>query len=311
LPTAAPTSLPTDEPTIVPSEIPSTPPTFSDGKLLGVWHSPKEDLDELASYGVNTVIYSPRNPDDIVDYLATAESLGIRVMVNLARHREMIDQSCLSAQQDPSKDTKNCPFDPEAFRSALERYRSVDLEKFSQTSFYAHFMVDEPFDPTNWGGDPVSAEDLRLANAYSKDVLGENIPTAIDAGYLPGDVPGGLADILMSTFYSNKERRFGSLEVYLEDQWSNLAIARNEQADLRYVVSLQAFGGGEYGAFPSTAEMETKAISACKHPSVDGVLWWSWFKPQLIDFSTVLKDSEAEAYIEMIRRVAEACEMGG
>lgn len=283
------------------------PPAFPTGKLVGVWHAPKEDLADLSRFGINAVFFSPRHPGELVDYLETAEKLGMRVIVNLVRSRDMVDQGCLAAQADPERGFKNCPFDPEAFRIALEQYRPLKLARFADTSLYAHMMLDEPFDSTDWGGSPIPEDDLRQASAYSREILGETVPTAFNAGYIPATMRPGLVDLVTSSFYANKEARFGSVEAYLADQMNNLAGAWGAQPDLQYILLLQAFGGGRYGPFPAVTTMEAKATHACQHPLVGGVMWWAWSKPQVTDLSTVIHAPGGAAYIEMLGRVAQAC----
>lgn len=304
----APASEPINTPappaaTTPPQPTTSAVQTASGGKIVGVFHANEEDLPALASYGVNTVLVLLK-PDQAVSYLETAEQVGIHVIASLVPRQHMIDRTC-ATQAGSREEARSCPFDPEAFRTALERYRSLNLSRFAGTSFYTHMMLDEPFDSTDWGGG-IPDEDLRQASAYSKEILGD-IPTAVNAGYVPPTMGAGLVDVVSSTFYANKEARFGSVEAYLSDQMNNLASVRSNQPDLQYIIILQAVGGDQFGSFPTVADMEAKAVYACQQPSVNGVLWWAWHQRTPEDFSTTVNGPNGQSYIEMLGRIAQAC----
>ncbi len=310
IPTTAPSETLPPSPTITP-ELPSpsiltstpSPPTPTSapwGRVVGLWGVPLQDLPEVASYGFNTVFYAVRRPEEAVAYLEAAKDVGLRVVLNLLRPEAMMDPDC-RAQAPRSR----CPFDLGTFAASLKVYRGMGLERYPDT-FLAHLLMDEPFDPTNWGGKPIPVEDLRGARERSYALLGP-IPTALNAGYIPPAFPPQVADLVMSTFYRNKARRFGSLEAYLDDQLDHLTAARQADPNVRYVVLLQAVGGAAFGSFPTPEEMEEQALTACRREGVDGFFWWTWRKPQVTDFATVLRGPEGEAYRAMIARVRRAC----
>ncbi len=233
-------------------------------------------------------------------YLEEAQRLGLRVVLNLLPPEAMVEPSCLT-----QRGRRGCPFSLAAFAASLEAYRGMDVANDNGT-FYAHMLMDEPFDPTNWGGRPISYEELRAASERSHALLG-NVPTAVNAGYVPPTFQPHVVDMVMSTFYRNKERKFGSLDVYLKEQLANLTPARRAQPDLRYVLLLQAVGGGAFGPFPRPEEMEIQALKACEQEGVDGIFWWTWTKPQVTDLSLVMRGPQGDAYRAMISRVVTAC----
>ncbi|GIV58194.1 MAG: hypothetical protein KatS3mg042_1107 [Rhodothermaceae bacterium] len=278
-----------------------TGPPATGAKLVGVWNVPAQDLATVASYGFTAVFYAARGPDDAVAYLEAAAAVGtLRVVLNLLPSTAMVDPACAA-----ERGTHGCPFSLEAYAASFEAYRDRGLEQYSDV-LYAHMMMDEPFDPSNWGGTPMTYEQLRAASALSREVLGE-VPTAINAGYVPPTLEPGVADVVMSTFYANKERQYESVEVYLQDQLENLQTARAANPSLRYILLLQAIGDGVFGPFPTAEAMEAKATAACQTEGVDGVFWWTWSKPQATDFGTVLRGAEGAAYRAMVARVATVC----
>lgn len=275
-------------------------------RLVGLWNVPLQDLQEVSAYGVNAVFFAAEGPAEVQAYLAAARSVNLKVVLNLVPAESAVDPVCAR-----EKGRGGCPFDPEAFRAALETYRQVDFSPWHDT-LYAHMLLDEPFDPSNWGGVPTPVEALQAAAEASRDLLGP-VPTAINFGYLGPDLAPGVTEVALSTFYANKLRRFGSLEAYLQDQLANLEPLRRENPALKYLVLLQAFGGERYGPFPSAEDMAAQGQTACRTPGVDGLFWWTWSKPRLMDFASVLHGPEAEAYRAMVARVAAVCAgpMGG
>nr|WP_290666710.1 hypothetical protein [Ardenticatena sp.] len=306
-PTASATPAATASPTAPASPTPTplvqataTRPAPSPGKIVGVWGVPPQDLAEVATYGFDTVFYAAKGPEDALAYLETARQAGVQVVLNLLPPEAMVDPTCYA-----EKGRRACPFDLQAFAAALDTYRGRGLDAYAGT-FYAHMLMDEPFDPTNWGGTPINADDLRAATALSYEVLGP-IPTAINAGYVPPIIEAGVADIVMSTFYLNKERTYGDVTFYLQDQLANLQPARLADPTMRYVLLLQAVGGGAFGPFPSPEEMEAKATRACETPGVDGIFWWTWMKPKATDFASVIRGPDGDAYRAMVARIAAIC----
>jgi len=320
IPTATPASaVPGPTTTPAPSSPTATPesvtpatataPSIATGKVVGLWNVPVGDLEAVRSYGVNTVFFSTSDPQEMVDYLQTAERLGLRVIANLVEHKDMVDQDCLAAL--PSNDrgaSQKCHFDLEAFRATLEHYKEAGLGRFANTSLYAHLMMDEPFDDSNWGERQLTNEEIQKASQVSKELLGENILTSINAGTVPANFPAGMVDLVTSTYYQNKEASFGTVDDYLAFQLKNLASARAAQPTLHYILLLPSFGGGQRNVeFPSPEAMLAKAVAACQNPQVDGVIWWTWKTRQWTDFSTVVGGPDGQAYIEMLGQVAQSC----
>lgn len=307
-PTATP-ALPTATREPV-AEATATAPSIATGKVVGLWNVPVGELEMVKGYGVNTVFFSTSDPQEMVDYLLTAERLGLRVIANLVEHKDMVDQECLAAL--PSGDrgaSQKCHFDLEAFRQTLGLYQEAGLGRFADTSLYAHLLMDEPFDDSNWGGRGLTNEEIQAASEVSKEVLGENILTSINAGTVPANFPAGMVDLVTSTYYQNKEPSFGTVDDYLAFQLKNLAPARAQQPKLHYILLLPSFGGGQRNVeFPSPETMLEKALAACQNPQVDGVIWWTWKTRQWTDFSTVVSGPDGQAYVEMLEQVAQNCD---
>ncbi len=287
----------TPQPTATASPEPQPYPAASGGRpFMGFWNVPREDLDEVAAYGVQVVFYAARGPEDAVAYLRTARAAGLRVVLHLVPARRMRASGC------PSREPGGrCPFQVAVFRQALEAYRGAGLEAYADV-WLAHMLLDEPFDPDNWGGVPLTYEQLRQARQASREVLGP-VPVAVNFGTLPPDPPEGVVDVAMVTFYRNKMRRYGSLEAFLAEQRARAAAMGVEGL----VVLLQAMGGARFGPFPEPEAMERQALALCGAPDIMGFFWWTWRKPQVVDLATVVRGPRGPAYRAMFTRVAAAC----
>ncbi len=260
---------------------------------LGFWSVLLEDLSAVADLGATAVFHAARSPSELTQYLEAARNAGLRVLVSLVPHESAVDQQCLRAGGDDG-----CAFDLAAFTAALEPYAGT-LGEYRDV-IAAHVLFDEPFDPTNWGGVPMSWETIAAAAAASRERL--PFPVAVNVGTLRQPVPPGVLDLVLLTFYANKERREGPLESYLASQAEFLP------GDGRpgIVLLLQGFGDAR-SPFPTPEELRARGEAACRHDDVRAVFWWTWSKPGIVDFRSVLEGPSSSAYAAAVRAVAAAC----
>ena len=242
---------------------------------------------------MTAVFHAARTPAALREYLDAARAAGLRVLVSLVPHELAVDPQCRE-----EGDSHDCPFDLAAFTAALEPYVGV-LDAYRDVVI-AHVLFDEPFDPTNWGGTAMTWETIAAAAEASRHRF--PVPVAVNVGTLRQPVPPGVLDLVLVTFYSNKERREGPLDAYLAAQAAQLP------ADGRpgLVVLLQGFGDSRT-PFPTPNELRAKGETACRHEDVRAVFWWTWSKPGLVDFRSVLDEASGEEYRYAIRDVAAAC----
>ena len=81
---------------------------------------------------------------------------------------------------------ENGHFSFEKWKSRVKRFKGINLSQFIQDgTIIGHYMIDEPNDPANWRGRPVSPATLEQMAKYSKQ-LWPRMPTIVrvEPGYL-------------------------------------------------------------------------------------------------------------------------------
>jgi hypothetical protein len=156
-----PAELPSD-PTATPTHSPATDlsrgPSFSGGSTTtGIVYA-SFDLD-------NYLLGSPYNgsvrlpgPGNIIGVLAGAQAKGARVIVKLGNHDSY---------------TKNSDgtFSLTKWKAQVDRFKSVSLGSYiSDGTLMGHSVIDEPYDPTNWGGSKIPQATVEEMARYSKEL---------------------------------------------------------------------------------------------------------------------------------------------
>ena len=131
------------------------------GTPFGLWRLEYAQLGEQW-----TSLKKTGSPTRILQDLAIARSQGARVFVQLAGG--------------PSNyKTSGGKFDLEKFKQLLNRYKGVNLDSYiTDGTLAGHMMIDEPNDPSNWGGQPISYATLEAAAKHSKS-LWPKLPTLL------------------------------------------------------------------------------------------------------------------------------------
>jgi hypothetical protein len=97
-------------------------------------------------------------PGDVLATLAAAQRTGTRVLVRLSAG----DRYWQNADRTVSLDK---------WKSQVARFRSINLEPYIKDgTLLGHMLVDEPHDPSNWGGQPVPFATLEAMAKYSKQL---------------------------------------------------------------------------------------------------------------------------------------------
>jgi hypothetical protein len=135
------------------------------------------------------------------------------------------------------------------WQQRIDRYRGIDLNQYIQDgTIVAHFLLDEPQDPSNWNGRPVTQSEMEAMGAYSKK-LWPSLPTAIRA--LPKFLPSNPKYI--DAAWAQYLTRFGNVNTYIKDQ-----VAAAKSRGLALIVGLNVLDGGARTGQPMTAsELKT------------------------------------------------------
>jgi hypothetical protein len=174
-PSEAPDTVPGD--TIVvpdPESLPPPPPApqvpvSHVGIPFGPAHIPPALLTQYSG-----TIYTATSPDTLLVVLEAARRSSARLYLNFVGNETNL------------RDDHG--FDFNKWKARVDRFRGLDLTPYiDEGTISAHFIMDEPQDPTNWNGHPVTQAQIEEMASYSKQ-LWPSLPTMIRAkmDYLKG-----------------------------------------------------------------------------------------------------------------------------
>jgi len=191
--------------------------SFPGGIPFGSFAQPVDLYGSLYTGGKATV-----GPDGVKSMLAAIKSRGGRVVLMMAGapkyYRDASGHFSLSKWQ-----------------QRIDRYRGIDLNTYIQDgTIVAHFLLDEPQDPSNWNGRPVSQSEVEAMGAYSKK-LWPSLPTAIRT--LPKFFSGSPRNI--DAAWAQYLTRFGNINSYINDQ-----VSAAKSRGLALIVGLNVLDGG-------------------------------------------------------------------
>jgi len=191
------------------------------GTAFGLWRLDYSQLSEQW-----TSLKKTGSPTSIRRNLEMARSEGGRVFVQLAGSAS-------------NYKTSSGRFDLTKFKQALNRYKDVNLDTYiTDGTLAGHMMIDEPSDPSNWGGRAIPYDQLEAAAQHSKS-LWPKLPTLLRTK------PTWLAKASFQWRYldggwAQYAARFGNVTSYRDAQ---VSAAKNE--GLKVVFGLNVLDGGD------------------------------------------------------------------
>jgi len=212
----------------------------------------------------NSTVYTATDADSLRVFLARANQASARVFINFTGNEVNL------------RDANGFSF--EKWKSRVDRFLGVDLTPYiNDGTLVAHFIIDEPQDPTNWNGHPVTQAQIEQMAAYSKQVW----PTLTTMArskleYLRGGQYPHL-DVVRIQYLV----RFGDI-----DDWISSNVAQAKALHLAMVGGLNALNGGSKdsgipgqaeGKFAMNAdELRTYGRRFMSEPYVCGFLLFQW-----------------------------------
>jgi hypothetical protein len=153
---------------------------------------------------------------------------------------------------------ENGHFSFEKWKSRVKRFKGINLSQFIKDgTIIGHYMIDEPNDPANWRGRPVSPATLERMAKYSKQ-LWPRMPTIVrvEPGYL------GRNHHYLDAAWAQYLHRKGPVESFLR---RNVSAAQDRRLGL--VVGLNVLKGGSPNGTRMTATEVKKWGSALLNSS--------------------------------------------
>jgi hypothetical protein len=205
--------------------------SFAGGIPFGSFAQPVDLYGSLYSGGKATV-----GPEGVKSTLAAIKSRGGRVVLMMAGAPKYY------------KDASG-HFSLSKWQQRIDRYRNIDLNSYIQDgTIVAHFLLDEPQDPSNWNGVPVTQSQVEAMGAYSKKMW-PGLPTAIRT--LPKFFSGNPKYI--DAAWAQYLTRFGNINNYVNEQ-----VSAAKSRGLALIVGLNVLDGGAKRGTPMTgSEIKT------------------------------------------------------
>jgi hypothetical protein len=239
--------------------LPPPGPVHHVGIPFGPAHMPS---DQFTAY--NATVYTATNVDTLRAVIVRANQTSQRLFINFTGNEVNL------------RDANGFAFDK--WKARVDRFREVDLTPYiSDGTIVAHFIIDEPQDPTNWNGHPVTQAQIEQMAAYSKQVW----PTLTTMArskleYLRGGQYPHL-DVVRIQYLA----RFGPI-----DDWISSSVSQAKALHLAMVGGLNALnGGGKDSGIPGQAEgkfamnadeLRTYGRRFMSEPYLCGFLLFQW-----------------------------------
>ncbi|MEO7138108.1 MAG: hypothetical protein ABI037_10365 [Gemmatimonadales bacterium] len=202
-----------------PDSVAPIPPPEHVGIPFGPYHLPPLNYGPRFS---GTLLAS--HPLTVLADLEAARRAGARVMLGLVGSERRLRGS-------------DGHFSLAVWERRVDRYRSIDISSYIEDgTIIAHYIMDEPHDPTNWGGRTVPRADVDEMAKYSKQIW-PSLPTVI-RGW--PDYLKGYQYKYLDAAWAQYSDRFGDIDQFISN---NVRDARS--AGLGLVVGLNLLAGGD------------------------------------------------------------------
>jgi hypothetical protein len=147
-PTATPTPTPEADPPTMPS-----PAASARGIPFGDSHLPVERFTRPYTGALRALW-----PSSALAELNAARAAGFRIVVSMAGARSYYTNS-------------NGTFNMALWRKRIDLYRRLNLQTYAANgTVIGHYLVDEPFCPSCWGGRAITAAEIEDMARYSKSI---------------------------------------------------------------------------------------------------------------------------------------------
>jgi PKD repeat protein len=197
------------------------------------------------------------HPEDVVATLEEARKAHFRVMLRLVRGS--------SRFQNPDGS-----FSLELWKQEVDRYAGIDLNPYiADGTIIGHYLLDEPRDPTNWGGQPMPYATIDAAAQYSKQ-LWPTLPAGV--GSPPSQLSDGVPFTYLDFAFAQYRAKKGDVKLWLENE-----INTARAAGLGVMLSLNVLEGGSPDHTPMTSEqLRTWGLVLGAEPYVCALTLWKY-----------------------------------
>jgi len=278
---AAPTTLAGGDESVDTLDVSTTTAaaTYAGGIPFGTFAQPTSMFGSTYTGGKVTV-----GPATIKSTLAAIKSRGGRVVLMMAGSEKYY------------KDAAG-HFSFTKWKQRIDRYKGIDFNSYIKDgTIIGHYIIDEPQDPANWNGQPISPSTVDAMGQYSKARY-PSMATIVRT--VPRFFPSHprYIDAAWAQYLS----RMGSVSDYIK---KNVADAQNRRIQL--VVGLNVIGGGQPNLTPMNAT-EVKTFGTALLSSSYPCAFVSWQYRSTYFSSSSIKDAMRTLSSKAKNRAQKSC----
>ena len=189
---------------------------FAGGIPIGFFAQPTSEFGSRYNGGHQNI-----SPNLLLDELAAIKNRGGKVVLSLSGS--------------PKYYVEDGHFSLSKWKERVDRYKGIDFTSYAKDgTIIGHYMIDEPNDPANWDGRPVSPAVLEEMGRYSKQ-LWPDLPTIVrvEPNYLDRD--HRYIDAAWAQYLSRKGA---------DDDYIRRNVAEAQERGLALIVGLNVLKGG-------------------------------------------------------------------
>jgi hypothetical protein len=216
---------------------------------MGVYHLSSSSFGSLYNGAMHTV-----SPSSLLSDLAAAKSHGGKLAVDFSGNEKYY------------KDASG-NFSLSMWKARVARFKNIDFGSYVKDgTIIAHYLIDEPNDPTNWNGHPVSASTVEQMAAYSKQLWpGMATVARVDATYL------NYNHVYLDGAWAQYVYRKGSASDYIQRN-VDAAKARG----LALITGMNILSGGPNGSRMTATQVKDWGSTLLSSSYPCAFITWKW-----------------------------------
>lgn len=232
-----------------PGDAPTTPApalgsSFVGGIPFGMFAQPTNLFGDRYNGALRNI-----SPNQLLEELAAIRSRGGRVVL-------------MFAGSQPNYLNSDGTFSLSMWKDRIDRFRPVNFDSYiNDGTIIAHYLIDEPYDPANFAGQPVPGATLEAMAKYSKSIW-PNMVTVVRAE--PTKIKWSGTYQYLDAAWAQYLARKGDVNSYLQE---NVSTAR--QMGLGLIVGLNLLDGGnphQTPMSPSEVQSYGSALLSSSYP---------------------------------------------
>jgi hypothetical protein len=277
--TPAPVSAPVSS-----FDAPAFASSFVGGIPFGTYALPTSAMD--GTYNGTLRVF---DPSVLVEELTAIRNRGGRVVLSFAGNEKYYLDG-------------NDHFSLSLWKQRVDRHRGINISSFIQDgTIIGHYLIDEPNDAFNWGGQPVPGSTVEAMAAYSKQIWpGMATIVRVDPGYLKPWAPYTALDAAWAQYVSRK----GTPSDYI-----NRNIADAQSMGLMLISGLNLRDGGPNGATMTASLVQSAGQTILSESYICSFLSWQYDEAYLS--KTDIKSAMSRLSDMAQNHVARTCARSG